>query len=510
MITRRHFLRLSSIAALGLTSFKNFKFFGGDKINYNIILGRATANSITVNLMLNQDAEAFIAYGSDKNNLKLKTPLNKLFANNPVEFVLTGLAQNQRFYYQVCYSTPGSTLIKEKPLSFRTQRKKGSDFVFTISADSHLGTLKHCSPALYQTTLNNVVRDEPDLHFSLGDDFRASKVNNPDYKKIEQLYLDQREHLNALCSTVPFYFILGNHELEAKAYNDGTDNCLAAWSTKARLKFVPNPSPDGFYTGNSSTAPGERRENYYAFEWGDVLFITMDVFWYSNISADDEEMREKNKNEFENLSKEERIKARAQEKDNKGGGRGQKDKNGPHKDQWAFTIGEEQYKWLQQTLAKSNAMHKFVFGHHVLGACRGAVEWAGMFEWGGKNRRGIEQFADNRPGWEMPIHQLFVKNKVTAFIQGHDHLFVRQEMDGIAYITCPMSGDPGYNTYNNDKYLSGDKLSNTGHLRVSVTANDVQMQYIKAVLHKDESAQGKNGSVAYAYSFVQKKVLPTT
>lgn len=510
MTTRRNFLRLSSVAAFGLAAFKNFSFFDNKSIKYNIILGRVTNNAIVVNLMLKQDAAVFIEYGPNKNNLNQKTPQKNLTKYNPCEFTLSGLPENQRCYYRVCYSTGSDQPVRDSILSFRTQRKKGSDFVFTISADSHLGTLKHCDPALYQTTLNNVLKDDPDLHFSLGDDFRASKVNNPDYQKIEQLYLDQREHLGSLCSMVPFYFILGNHELEAKAYSDGTDNCLAAWSTKARLKFVPNPSPDGFYTGNASATPGERRQNYYAFEWGDVLFVTMDVFWYSNISADDEEMREKNKNEFDNLSKEERMKARAEDKQKKGGGKGQGDKNGPHKDQWAFTIGNEQYAWLKKTLEDSKAKYKFVFGHHVLGSCRGGIEWANMFEWGGKNRRGVEQFAANRPDWEVPIHQLFVKHGVNAFIQGHDHLFVRQELDGIAYITCPMSGDPGYNTYNNDKYLTGDKLSNTGHLRMKVTADDLQMHYIRAVLPKDEMVQGANCREVYAYSFAQKKVLPVS
>jgi len=146
----------------------------------------------------------------------------------------------------------------------------------------------------------------------------------------------------------------------------------------------------------------------------------------------------------------------------------------------------------------------------VLGSCRGAIEWADKFEWGGNNRKGINEFAKHRPNWEMPIHDLFVKYKVNAFIQGHDHLFARQELNGIAYITCPMSGDPGYNTYNENAYLSGDKLSNTGHLKMIVSSSDFQMQYIKSVLQKDTAAQGENGRIAYVWSFVKNKQLPIT
>jgi len=97
------------------------------------------------------------------------------------------------------------------------------------------------------------------------------------------------------------------------------------------------------------------------------------------------------------------------------------------------------------------------------------------------------------------------KNNVTAFIQGHDHLFVNQQLDGIAYITCPMSGDPGYNTYNAESYFSGDKLSNTGHLTFSISPDNATMQYIKAVLPADEAVQGKNAHIAYAWSFTEKK-----
>jgi len=77
--------------------------------------------------------------------------------------------------------------------------------------------------------------------------------------------------------------------------------------------------------------------------------------------------------------------------------------------QWSFTIGDGQYRWLQHTLEKSKATYKFVLGHHVLGSCRGGIEWATTFEWGGNNRKGINEFATNRPDWLLPIHQLFKK-----------------------------------------------------------------------------------------------------
>lgn len=510
MLDRRYFLKSSIFAGLGLllTSFRKLALFSKPNARYNILLGRPTDRSITLSILPKQDGELYISYGTDRNLLNARTGPWKVKNGTPVETRISNLEAGKRYYYQVGFRPGNQTeYIKEDICSFHTQRKKNDPFVFTITADSHLGTAKHCDPELYQQTLDNVATDKPDLHFALGDEFRASKVNGPDYPRIEKLYVDQREHLGTLCHSVPYFFILGNHELEAKAFYNGTDDCLAAWSARARKKFIPNPLPDHFYCGNTGTDALEmERQNYFAFEWGDALFVTLDVFWYSGFSAADEEMREQKKEFDEGLSKEERQKQREERQKNKQEGKGNKSPDGQKKkDQWAFTIGQAQYDWFKQTLGKSKARYKFVMGHHVLGSCRGGVEWASTFEWGGKNRKGLNEFNTYRPGWEMPIHDLMVKHGVTAFFQGHDHLFVRQELDGVAYITCPMCGDPGYNMYNADRFESGDKLSNTGHLRVEVDSTDVKLFYIKSVLPKDEPAQGRNAQTVFAWSFINKK-----
>lgn len=508
-MNRRKFILASASTGLAviLSSFKKFKFSAAPKLDYNIILGRPTNNKITISLLTSAAAEIYFEYGSNQNNLSQQTKTINIVSNSPAEIVLENLPASKRCYYRLCWKqNTEKDFIKEKTRSFHTKRHKKEAFVFTITADSHLGTLKHCDPALYQTTLDNLAKDNSDLHFSLGDDFRASKVNEPNYNKIEQLYINQRQHLGTVCDSVPYFFILGNHELEAKSYYDGTENCIASWSTMARKKYIPNPYPDSFYSGSDSSAEGASRQNYFAFEWGDALFVTLDVFWYSAFSPEDNEFKkQQHSEEFRGMSKEERMQARQNNKI-----KGEKNKDAPRKNQWDFSIGKEQYQWLCETLEKNKSKYKFVFGHHVMGSCRGAVEWADKFEWGGHNRHGENEFSKNRPGWKMPIHDLFVKNNVTAFFQGHDHLFVRQEKDGVAYITCPMCGDPGYNSYNIESYFSGDKLSNTGHLKIMISEKEAVMHYIKAVLPDDEAAQGPNGKTAYAWSFTDKKQLKTS
>jgi hypothetical protein len=129
------------------------------------------------------------------------------------------------------------------------------------------------------------------------------------------------------------------------------------------------------------------------------------------------------------------------------------------------------------------ARYKFVFAHHVLGTGRGAVEMADLYEWGGKDRNGESLFAKYRPGWVLPIHQLMVKTGVTIFFQGHDHLFARQEKDGLIYQEVPNPADNTYTAFNADAYdpatislpgasydpTYGVTMPNAGYLDVTVS-----------------------------------------
>ena len=92
-----------------------------------------------------------------------------------------------------------------------------------------------------------------------------------------------------------------------------------------------------------------------------------------------------------------------------------------------------------------------------------------------------------------------VKHGVTIFFQGHDHLFCRQERDGIIYQEVPMPADHGYMTYNAERYQSGVKLPNSGHLRVTVAPENVKVEYVRSFLPKDETAQNKTGDIAHSY-----------
>jgi hypothetical protein len=138
---------------------------------------------------------------------------------------------------------------------------------------------------------------------------------------------------------------------------------------------------------------------------------------------------------------------------------------------------------------------------------RGGVEVARLWEWGGKNTEGENEFAEQRPGWDMPIHDLLVKHEVSIVFHGHDHLFIKQDLDGIVYQEVPQPGHPRSGNTNTAKeygYLSGEIQSSSGFLRVRVGNNETRADYVRTYLPAAESQVRKNGDVSYSYSVVGK------
>jgi len=155
----------------------------------------------------------------------------------------------------------------------------------------------------------------------------------------------------------------------------------------------------------------------------------------------------------------------------------------PKDDGWQWTLGKVQYDWLVKTLQASTAPHKFIYIHHLLvgnAQSRGGVEIAHLNEWGGKSNDGSYGFDQYRPGWGKPIHTLLVENKVGFVFKGHDHLYVKQELDGIIYQTVPQPSHPG------DKldvkqygYLSGKGVGGSGFLKVRTEGTVAYVDFVK-------------------------------
>lgn len=344
-------------------------------------------------------------------------------------------------------------------------------------------------PELYALTMQNVIKDAPDFYLTMGDDFSIDPLINRQMLSetaVDQIYAHQRGFLGVVGRSSALFLVNGNHEQAARCNLDGTPNSPAALAGRARTHFFPLPAPDAFYGGDAEQVEhvGLLRD-YYSWTWGDALFVVIDPYWHSAVPVDNE--------------------ARTDRHDQGGmHEKGEKRNGGGKRDRWEITLGDVQYQWLTKTLTESKARWKFVFCHHVLGTGRGGIECASLFEWGGKDRRGVDQFRERRPGWPLPIHQLMAKTGVTIFFQGHDHIYAQQELDGVVYQSCPIPADPTYEAFNRDAYQSGVVLPNSGHLRVTVSPERVKVDYIRSYLPKDETAQQRNGEVANHYELPGK------
>ena len=308
--------------------------------------------------------------------------------------VVDGLEADTRYFYRLNYSDPGEDEFRQgEEYSFHTQRPKGATFSFGVQGDSHPERLGNMySPDLYALTMERVAEDRPDLYFMLGDDFSISPQVPNFYQGdrstltqrfVDDVYLNQRRFLGLMANSTALFPVNGNHE-EARRSLLGTElHEVSIFAGRARSRYFPVPTADVFYSGNPEPVEDiGLLGDYFSFEWGDALFLSLDPYWHSTEVTEriggmgtgtaasppwDEIV-----DEYNELTQ-------------------------PKRDLWLATIGDTQYEWLKTTLEESDAEYKFVFTHHVLGTGRGGIERATKYEWGGYTDDGAWEFDVERP-----------------------------------------------------------------------------------------------------------------
>ena len=453
------------------------------------LLGRPTDHSVTINVVANTAIDAYFEYGTQSGLYTQTYPANgaaspaSTAANVPLVAVLSGLQSNTQYFYKMVYRQSGTTSwVARDEHSFYTQRPAGSTFTFTVGSDSHINIV-FGNPSLFQQTLQNIAGEKPDFYVDLGDTFAMDSVTTQ--AQANSNYLNMRSYFGLISPSVPIFLALGNHEQEEAWHLDDTGNLVTSppvMSTNARKQYYLNPDPllDSFYSGNtdisnSAVSGNHAVQDYYAWQWGDALFVVFDPYWYTTTKP---------------------------YIGNMGGGEASDPGSG---DRWDWTLGTTQYLWLKQTLENSNAKYKFLFAHQVAGGIddygRGGANAVPFVEWGGNDDDGSTwDFSTRRAGWAAPVHQLLVDNNVTAVFHGHDHEFAYENRDGVVYQLVPMAADATYGTgfgdYHETDPYTIRVLPNSGHLRVTVTSSQVTVDYVRAFL----AGSGTNGQVAYSYS----------
>ena len=437
----------------------------------DVVLVRPTETSITVSIDVANESEATVEYWTDKAPRKQQSAPVRIPADRVGTVALTGLQPGTEYAYRVGLAKPGTREIAWGAESrFRTRVAAGTPFSFVIQADSHLDA--NMDPTTYTQTLRNMRAEKADFLVDLGDTFMTDK-RGQDYERALPQYDAQRYYFGLACDAMPLFMVLGNHDGEKGDVGRG----IAEWSYSQRVARFPAPEIDGrIYTGSTGMKDG-RGTNYYAFEWGDALFVVLDPFWPTT--------------------------ERSRGGGGGGGAGGGPDvkKLDPVDSSWSRTLGRAQYDWLAETLAASKAKQKFVFIHHLVGgvggqAARGGVESAPFFEWGGKNADGSDGFAEHRPGWPMPIHQMLVKHGVSAVFHGHDHLYVHSQLDGVHYQCVPQPGNIAGGTRSAEEYgyASGTILGSPGYMRVRVEADGTaKLELVRTVAEGAATGGGRRG-----------------
>lgn len=427
-----------------------------------IILGRPTTTSMTASITTKTEADVYLAYGEKSGSYDFKTAITSASETVPAVLVMENLNPDKKYYYAVFYRIKGQTeFLKSSEYHFSMPKLPGNHFSFVIQSDSHL--LNKADPALYAQNMTNMAALNPDFMMDLGDTFLMDNGKSDpallSQEDVNSIYRQQLSYFSTVTANAPLFLTVGNHESQYGVLLDGTENNHAAKSTLAKTTYYPNPLPNEFYSGNTADEAGlGNPQNYYAYTWGDALFVCIDPYRYSENGASAEDQKV---------------------------------------DGWGWTLGKTQYDWFRSTLENSNAKYKFVFAHHAIGNMRGGAEIARLYEWGGYDQKGNYLFDVKRPGWGKPIQQIMKDTGVTIFFQGHDHLFAREDVDGVVYQTIPKPAEKIADNQNNFKAYSGDVLLNSGFLNVSLTDKGVQVDYNRNYL----VASGEQTTgVVYSYT----------
>jgi predicted phosphodiesterase len=245
-------------------------------------------------------------------------------------------------------------------------------------------------------------------------------------------YAQYRYQIAPLSLHAPYFAVMGNWAGESGKFPQKNIQLVG----HVRRALLPGPSHLTYPQG------GSEGEDYYAFSWGDALYIILNIQTYSKPSHP-----QKLANSMLDVN---RI------------------------EEW--TLGEKQMAWFEGTLRKATERFRFVCMHHPAGGNAGD---ALNTKYG---RGGARAW---NTGEQLKIHTLMKKHGVQIFFYGHDHVFVDDVVDGIHYTLPGSCGAPWKFTKAETGYERFWPDSGHAELRVSRDKATVTFVNIEArILHR--------------------------
>jgi len=421
-----------------------------------VLLGQPTADSINLRLLSDYPSTIIIEWGDGNAATQKTTPL-KLTPSQPSTLLpLRNLKMSTRYAYRVLFQNNEACdgYYTTESFFFHTQRLFGEEFTFAVTADTHFNDENIFDQETFIQTRANMIKAAHslpgyDFLIDLGDTFMGLKLK-PTTGAEHLLYENAFKELSPVARSAPIFLVNGNHDGESgeflpKSLEGATlkeiEASLPVTYARLRNAYFANPGSGGIYSSSpESTSSIGQLTNFYAWMWGNSLFVALDPYWYTTTII--------------------------------------------NRSPWQWTLGKTQYDWLNSVLI-SPASLKFIFIHHYVGGLYGTSmgfhgggdeSFAKYFEWGGYDP--IHEnyaFVENRPGWDYgPVHQICVNNHVSIVFRGHDHLYHVGELDGVLYNTLPRTSEATHKTVDlkerwAEKGYADNVIATSGH--VEVTAN---------------------------------------
>jgi hypothetical protein len=353
------------------------------------------------------------------------------------EWEITDLTPSTRYDYEIVETAPPNGEAVLYTGSVGTARLPGESFSFALLTDSHIGAdLSYSNQGdelVLQDVGEEIARFAPDFMVNLGDmlDYHQYGFNAPppDGMISRTAYKNYRTYLGDVTGRTPHFPVIGNWEGENGEFAPD----VIAWSREQRMLYMPAPGP------GTTPEGGSANEDYYAFTWGDALFIVLNVMTYTPTPH--------------LLSS-----------------------NPGLPDDW--TLGTEQLAWLESTLAGATKKWRFLLIHHAVGGAAGDAANSAYGRGGGQAAYVGEQAV---------VHQLMLTHGAQIFFYGHDHVFADMTVDGIHYSVPGSSGAPWMFTPAETGYTQ--QWANYGWASVDVTPENVHVQF-----------RALGGTVLYEYT----------
>ena len=395
------------------------------------LLSCPTETSIRVSALGNKpSAEAVIELRKDGlGDWERRQPALKLPAYEMLDWIVRELSPATLYEYRVLLKQPADEVWRPAATgSFRTQRKGPASYTALLMTDPHTGSFPEGSgPVLtLDKVVRNAARTKADFVLDLGDNvaWRGSR-EFPQTNSTGALsaYARYRRQIGPLSKQCPHFAVIGNWAGESGKFPEKNIETVAA----VRRALLPGPNHQTYPQG------GSEREDYYAFTWGDALYVILNIQTYSKPS---------NREGLPNLMA---------------------DVN--QITEW--TLGEKQMTWFETTLKNATERFRFVCMHHPAGGKAGDALNT-LYGRGGARAWNT--------GEQVKIHSLMKKHQVQIFFYGHDHVFVDDIVDGIHYTLPGSCGAPWKFTREETGYERF--WPDSGHAQLDVTPEKATVQFI--------------------------------